>query len=401
MSDVRAAPVARELAAQTAGHEYQPRLRQLESAVRAIEAESGLWSPGLPDVLLEIGDLHARAGALTAARDSYDRARHVVRVNAGLHAISQVPILERLADVQARLRLWDDATDKQLQALELSRRFHGEQSLEFIAALERLAQWHMRMGKAGAARARLSESIDLIESMFGDRDARLMRPLTRYARSIRGTAGDEETPRPLPGELATPRPAAMGVGFLTNPQARASILYGRGEQGLRRVIDIAASLDPPDPCAAAQAHVEYGDWLLVFNRYHRALSQYDRASRLWDVGCDRRAPLAAPQALRVNLPSMANSAAAADPSLLRRGHIDLVFDVNARGRPLDVKVANADPDGVLNMAALQSMRDAVYRPRFEHGEAVATAGVVYHHRFSYRPRSREQQGGPPVAVPGE
>src|SRR5688500_8133054 len=74
----------------------QQAIAELETEIQAIGAREGPNSAQLIDPLSSLGSIYQEAGEHLLATAAIERARHVVRVNAGLYSLEQAPLLRGL-----------------------------------------------------------------------------------------------------------------------------------------------------------------------------------------------------------------------------------------------------------------------------------------------------------------
>ncbi|WP_298636336.1 energy transducer TonB [uncultured Umboniibacter sp.] len=67
----------------------------------------------------------------------------------------------------------------------------------------------------------------------------------------------------------------------------------------------------------------------------------------------------------------------------REGEVELAFTINEEGRAVDIKVVAADPEGVFEQAAMDALKQWLYRPIELAGKPIAVTGV--HERFRFLP----------------
>jgi len=100
-------------------------------------------------------------------------------------------------------------------------------------------------------------------------------------------------------------------------------------------------------------------------------------------------------------PPLARKAPPPGPKDLEPGFVVVRFGVDQQGRVTDPTVIEADPANLLEERVIQAAKNALYRPRYENGEAVATMGLILRHQFRYAPKKLEKKDEPPANDDGK
>src|SRR5688572_14207668 len=100
----------------------QRAILELEREIQAIESDEGPQSAQLIDPLSSMGAIYQEAGEHLLATAAIERARHVVRVNAGLYALEQAPLLKRLVQSADALGAIETAWELEQELLGVAER---------------------------------------------------------------------------------------------------------------------------------------------------------------------------------------------------------------------------------------------------------------------------------------
>ena len=119
----------------------------------------------------------------------------------------------------------------------------------------------------------------------------------------------------------------------------------------------------------------------MFGMWNRALAAYKEA--LNQSGTDRTALFGAVRTIYWRAP-LSPERPPLDSIPERHGYVEMIFDVSERGDVTTARVSRAAPAGFMDDKALQALRAARYRPRFDDaGQPVGTAGLKFRYEFVY------------------
>lgn len=364
------------------------RQRALVEDIETILARDGPFSANLLEPLMGLSVLYQEEqdGALAVA--TIERARQVVRVNKGLHALEQVPLMRQLIRLEVARGNNAAAWDLEQELLALVERY--PEDLRTVDVLREAAHRRMDVLERFIARERPPEVY--LGCYYGNpcdsgtRDA-AMRGIfadaqRRYADAIdvmvrNGQYGSVEL-RDLELDLL------RGVDLARRMDERShgpegGGLYYRGRQGLRRLYAYGAASEA-SAAQQADALVQMADWELLYSQNGSALDVYELAiAMLRNSGAESVesaiAGMFAPE-LPVVLPAFQPNPLARDETRNATGHIDVAFDVTKYGRGRGVEIlaaANATPDARKRLVRL--IINSRFRPRPTNGELAGTARV--------------------------
>lgn len=380
-------------AAEPAPEPPTPEQSRYLQAVEAREAEGGAYDAGLAESLVGLGVAYQQGGRHAEAVASLNRAAHITRVNDGLYSAADLPILERLIESYSALGEWQAVGSSYHQMFEIHRRNYGENDTRLLPALQKLSAWHLRayLDEIGeqpfnhllAARGLYDSSLGILQTTpAAAADSRL--PDTLRERAI------------VDYYLAayTPEDAAE-ISFEAGPQNAMNlppnyVLNGftSGREALERVVELRRADPASSPLKQGEAIAELGDWHQLFNRRQTALELYREAHAVAAPGAQAdAAPLlelfGQPRALPVlprGIEQLAESAGSVEPDAV----ITVAFAVNERGLAEDIQVLESTPPAADSQISKlrKRLRATRFRPRFEAGMPVSTAGLTYRYRYS-------------------
>lgn len=382
-----------------------------EQAIAALEVSGGAYEPRLSQELLSLGTLLQGAGDYSRAREVFERASHVNRVNYGLYNLEQIPIIEKT--IENYLAEGDLlAADEQQQYLfYLQRKSLGDLSVDLLPALTRYAEWNVyafnsrvyaksvddgeeEYRQASPAEAGISlESfrtrslvnaqniyhsiIRILMSNYGISDPRLLDvekrlALTNYffATSFMGSSNLVSassmayTTSQLPYEVSSVTNNSLG--------------YREGREALERRVRYMLQMDGITPRQLAEARLDHGDWLLVFNKRMGALEVFGDA---WQQMVAADVPASEIDALfNPPLPEQipeflahSNTRSSlgipADIALEYKGYVDIEYTVNRFGTSEAVNVLgkSASASDAIVERLERNIRRAQFRPRYDNG----------------------------------
>jgi tetratricopeptide (TPR) repeat protein len=316
------------------------------------------------------------------AVQNFERAVSLTRRHEGLLTEAQLPLLEKYIDSLTELGRYPDALKGWKYVLKVATRKHGQTSPALAPTLERIGRWYTRVGLYDQARRTLHRAIDLVEAAEGSASPQLISPLTALAQCDRRQVID---PTQRLAEADDNRatlyhdpnmPAASGVS--------ASTLLAEGERSLLRAAAIAEERTDAAPVQVADVRTQLGDWYQSRALPERALPHYQKAWRAAshvEQKVDGKPVVDAlfgqPLLLQIVRPEGWDRYAARPPDEFETRHVVVEFTVDAEGRAVRPKVIDDSGDSKRADRTTAALVSARYRPRFENGQPVATAGVTF------------------------
>ena len=377
--------------------EYVEAINVVEAAIEAIEQRTNRYDLGLVRPLVVLGDALAGVGDTEGAFGAYDRARHIARVNQGLHHPGQVPIMYREARLLARLDEWKAANSRHEYAYTILLRSYGGDSPQLLPGLFALADWYMSNYNIFSARALYEHATSVAtKHLRGDHPARI-----RALRSVAATYRNERFP-PFYTRRRDEGGSTLGsyAGFQYRPTNTPSVnSFAKGERALIEVINIVQERDGGVGEDVAKAMLELADWFTMFEKHTRATSLYRRVWELLQSKPDLRdRTFAHPTPLYLALPSDPSKPDSADEDDAQEGVIELSVDIDPRGFVSHIDTLRSEPKDLMDFKVRRALKRARYRPAFDGLNPLATEDVRIKHSFVYYRSAHVRHGGIETSV---
>ncbi|GAA4950960.1 hypothetical protein GCM10025791_34160 [Halioxenophilus aromaticivorans] len=360
--------------------------------IARIESEQGAFGASLGEHLLSLATGYQARGKHVEAVEAFKRALHVQRINEGLYSMNQVPAMEAMIESQIALGDWDEAAKRHSHMYWLHQRNFGVDDPRMLPMLEKMSSWHLNafsLSPVNIANHLLSAhqlfamSIDIIDKNYGREDMQMIKPL-------KGLAVSNYYLATLKAEQSR-RSAMMTTSSNGNDTAQAErkarldhyILnsYYNGKQAITKMIDIYETADHTDQSDLIAAHVQLGDWYMMFDRSNAAMGQYelafDKIATTNTLDEFSKELFDKPHAL----PDMPLLETQAHNPNQPHDYVLVKFDVTSRGEARNVDILESKPENHVGNRAMvrRSLKSAKFRPRMVAGKPVDTKGIV--HRY--------------------
>ncbi len=428
VSDADRIAVYQEFRAAFDAHHYPDALPLAQKLVSLTEEQFGATDRALVNPLANLGTTEYRMGDYKDAEDAYLRSLKIAADTGAGSAADRLLLrpLQGLGATYYATKQYEDASVTLQRALDLSRNLdgllnpgqmvilnpligtlvelerHAEADREFqyavrvgenawgssdarlIRPLDRYAHWLEHMGRYPSARAEYARELTVAE-VAGTRAARLViPPLLGIARTYRieGLIGTEEEPR----EYVDPFATTSGGGLVTEHNPRG--LNPDGERAVLLALQTIDKIQPPDHALRGAALTELGDWYLCADQTDKGLTRYREAwKELQQAGST--ASLDVPRQLVYRTPS---SSAARSPLAERDNtdehQVEATFTVTREGHTTNIITNSGDASTAQQKVVLSAVKHSRYAPRMVNGEPVETAGVTLQEKLvSKKPRS--------------
>lgn len=348
-------------------------MRELAAYRQALDdaiAERGPYSPELAETYQGFSHYLQQRGRHADALAMLRKARHLERVNHGIHSAAQIPVLHgMLASYRATGQV-EATTDVHRELLRLAERGLAAGDPARITLLHDAARWHLaaHLIDADALRlAHLQAADELLERAWRLAETQAAATAIRAAllrdrallhfHVLRDRDNRSREPQAPAGYRLASEVPGTGVHTLT-----ASI--GGGRELLEARIALLERETPAATAELRRARLDLADWELLFDGAKPAVRSY---RKLLAEGPDADALFAAP----LPLPA---ARADGDPQLTAR----IRLDVSADGRPDHIELLDSAPfsDPEQRHRILRAVRETRFRPVFSGGEPVASAGAV-------------------------
>jgi tetratricopeptide (TPR) repeat protein len=428
VSDADRVAVYQEFRTAFDAHHYPDALPLAQKLVSLTEQQYGASDRALVNPLANLGTTQYRMGDYKDAEDTYLRSLKIAADTGAGSAADRLLLrpLQGLGATYYATRQYEDAGVTLQRALDLSRNLdgllnpgqmvilnpligtlvelerHAEADREFqyavrvgenawgssdarlIRPLDRYARWLEHMGRYPSARAEYARELTVAE-VAGTRAARLViPPLLGIARTYRieGLIGTEEEPR----EYVDPFATTSGGGLVTEHNPRG--LNPDGERAVLLALQTIDKIQPPDHALRGTALTELGDWYLCADQTDKGLTRYREAWKEFQQA-GSTASLDVPRQLVYRIPS---SSAARSPLAERDNteehQVEATFTVTREGHTTNIVTHSGDASTAQQKVVLSAVKHARYAPRLVSGEPVETAGVTLQEKLvAKKPRS--------------
>ena len=150
-ADLQEAAALEEAAAVQEAAE-QARLREIAQEVARREAQleqlrygQGIYAPQLQEAYADLGAYLAEVGDFERARQTYNEALQIARINTGLYSTEQLPIILAAAQADAALKDWEGSDDLQTLHWHISQRVLAPSDEAYLAAVKQYGDWQLRV----------------------------------------------------------------------------------------------------------------------------------------------------------------------------------------------------------------------------------------------------------------
>ena len=358
--------------AQREGRQYEAAIQNYLGAIGILEETDDMLSHRLVAPLRGIGDSHVASGNADLAVPLYERALHVSHVNAGPHNFQQVELLDAMIEAEVKVGRPDAALALADRISLLYARRYAADSEEMLPALWRRAGLLKDMGRYKDERLVYLDVVRIIEKHHGRDSVDLVRPYTMLGRTYLQEVDQ--------------------VIFRSEPTAQT------GETYLKRAVEIARK-NNVDVRTRFERLIDLADYYTILNVQDKARRHYREAWSLLSENeedmavrsdaFNTMAPLVQPK-----LDGHANfgyRSGGDDPDepAQASGFMLAQFTINERGRVTDIEIIEADPPEFPEMATriTRTLRESVYRPRYENGDPVKKRKQRMRHDFTYTDRA--------------
>ena len=366
-------------------NEVDQAIRLATEAIDDIEGTSSRYDSELVKPLTLLGDGYSKSGDHLSALDAYDRARHITRLNNGLHHIAQVDVLYREAQSYFALGQIQVANDRHETAYGVYARAFEQFSVELLPGIFRLGDWYGETSNIFAARGLYEYALRITEQHLSRDHPDNLRALKSLARTYR-----LERYRP-PQNLGFDEPPTPSL-FRTSD--RPFVYYAElnsfapGEKALLEVTRIELAREEPEQESIARAKLELADWYLLFDKFESASVVYNNVIGMYEGEEDSQffqSEFVEPVPLHLPLTVDPMALPKEKRAMPSTGSIDLAFRVTKKGDVRDVRVLSSEPVKTFDKQFRNAMRQARYRPAFENGEAIDREELNLVHSFVYFP----------------
>jgi len=332
----------------------QAELDQLDAAeasflegIERIIAADGEFAGALIEAYRGLAAVFSRRGDFAEAMAVLEQARHISHRNYGLFNLDQAEILDDLSRILENSGDTREAHETQREILDVALRHFGSEDTGVIPYHYRLAEYYEAARMRGLARVQYEIALDILQN----------------------------DPAAAPGQLLKPLYEIL----------RIDTILGEPLRSQRRLEEALEAAPSADPLERAEGFAALGDTALVDNATELANARYKEAY----AALARRGAAAAnaffaqPRMVSFVPPPAPVDWGRRSDRPYAWGSITLRFTLSAQGRAERIQVVTSDPPGLMDARYVQRLREAVFRPRLEDGEPVATPRLRYSHEFRY------------------
>ena len=260
-----------------------------ENQITELESAEGPHAEPLVEARSSLGMLYQQAGdhgqAIAVLRD----ALQSVRVNEGLHSMSQLAILEAIIDSQVALGARDELRRNYEYLFWLYQRNYGERNAGLVPVIKKLGQWYFDLYNFSppnttvepliAADDLYAKALKILPEDAPPRDRADI--LYKVAVINHHVAEDVQDPMLSHREIREAMiPHGRGSPYLNEAAVRqyyADQSFYKGKRSLKRLIETYEKTLPGGIMDYARALVFMGDWLTVQRRVLEGARLYQRA----------------------------------------------------------------------------------------------------------------------------
>ena len=354
--------------AQRLSESFEAAIQNYSAAIDLLARGNSMLSGRLIDPLRGLGDTYMASAQPHLALPVYERALHLNHVNEGPHNLGQLDILDTMMAAEEEAGRPDSALGVVDRMSALYARHFGTGSEEMLPVLARRAALQNRLGQHQGERLTYLDVVRIIQEHRGESDVSLIEPYSAIGRTYLHEVGD--------------------VVFRSEPTGQT------GETFLKKALDVARKNPDAGGLIQAELLIQLADYYTVMNAHDKARRRYRSAWNILSANgrLDERrndlettVPIVRPKLDRYANFGYRSAADASADTAYDEGYIVASFTVNERGRVTDIEVVEGDPAdfGAMQTRVQRTLRESVFRPRYEDGDPVRTEGQLFRHDFLY------------------
>jgi tetratricopeptide (TPR) repeat protein len=348
---------------------YGEALDNYRKAITVLELQNDATDPRMVRPLHGLGSallaLHREDEALLPLK----RAVDIVRNRDGLHAEAQLPVLRSLIEAYTATGRTTDAGREQEYAFSVAETAYGRNDLRMVGPIEDLARWYEQTRRFTMARLMHMRAVQTVDAVKkgGVEAVPALRGIARCFRlgSIYGEASDAAEA----AQASMDAPTGTMIAAIDQPSS----------DGERALLSALTRLGG-DRAQAAQRGavlVDLGDWYRIARKDSRAFDRWNEAWREL-VAAGDTSLLAQPAAIAYAPPPIAASERQRDPEEYSVQQVQVRVAIDNKGSVRDTTVANPSPPReTAEKAVLAAIRNAVWRPAFRDGKAIAVDDFLF------------------------
>lgn len=425
VTDAERIEVYREFRKLFDARQYREALPVAQELVRLTEEQYGPNDRALATPLTNLGTTFYRLGDYPAAEQHYLRSLQILEATASGTDRALLRPLHGLGATYFAAGQYQEASIALKRAIDLSRNLDGLFNVEQLEIIDPLIASYVALDQLSDAEREHQYAFRVAESAYGRDDVRMLEPLDRYARWFE-FVGRYTTARGLHAralmiaERAGGRGSPLGVDALRGiartyrleylngteeevsgtmagttdayldprmpPMLDGSVpgrLNQDGERALKLALEALQGSEPLDYRKIGETLIELGDWYLSTGATSKGIDAYREAWHALEKA-ESTALLEAPRLLAYRPPPSSLARTRLSPEDAEERFVELQFTVTRDGRTANIVETAGDAPDQLKRSVVTAVRKARYSPRFENGEPVDTAGVVFRERLAIR-----------------
>ncbi|MEJ2089864.1 MAG: hypothetical protein P8Y69_15590, partial [Gammaproteobacteria bacterium] len=331
-----------QIEAQIEAGEYEIPKLWLTHKINEIEQTSHRFDERLVKPITLLGDIQVLEGDYVGALDSFGRAVHLERVNAGLVSAGQIEIVYREAEVWRTMGNLKKANEREEYAYHVLQHAYNPQSEELLPGLYHLARWYERTHNVFAARHLYQRATDVLVA-------------NGKGHSMEAIPAWEGVARTYRLERFPPVYMDMSEAGLTGSYTAAGSAYGpisvnnfpAGERALQTIVQIHRDHNS-DTAVVAQAILDLADWHLLFEKTREAYPLYEIAYEMMTGVEDFPVEDFFGEPKLIHFPAPLDPAPPEDiPASPVEGLVTVQFDISDRGATRRLRTLESKPEGMM------------------------------------------------------
>ena len=392
-----------------------------ELAIELIERNGGVFDPALVEPLVFLARLEQDNGDHPAALERLYRAQHILHRTDGVMTDLQLPILAYMTKSYTAMKQTENTNTMIEQAFAIKSHDLDQNSIEYVPVVLEQAEIRAFNGQFRKARELIYFAMEILDQTLAENDPGFVDALNGLA-SVRyqEQASRRERPKLIASRLLAPRiriptifqtpestddrrpestddrgpqltdiriPSRFEREIVTNPPIRL-LSQGRreGTRALQKMIHIMEQhRERFSAIERAEAHIWLGDWYMIIRKPDLADDSYRAAwQRLADE--DQATDLLAsyfgqPKRLMYRKPATPRKGAGMYENYDGK-YVEVRYSVDENGRVRKLKLGDSNSPAAMNRELRSAVKRAIFRPRYEDGQAVATDNLFFREEFS-------------------
>ena len=402
--------------------DYVAATRAGELAIELIERNGGVFDPALVEPLVFLARLEQAGGHHPAALERLYRGQHILHRAEGVMTHLQLPILANMIESYAAMKQTANTNEIINQVFAIKSRNLDRNSVEYVPILLEQAEIKAMNGQFRTARELIYLALEILDQSLSENDPGLVDALkglalVRYMEQANRTAkskleahhlvappirlpiiaqaptstDDARNPGPTDSRISRPTAARLVPRFereiVTNPPI-GLLSQGRkeGTSALQKMIYIMEEHHERfSVIKRAEAHIWLGDWCMLIRKLDLADESYRAAWQILADEDDATGLLASyfgqPKRLKYHKPAIPRKGAGMYENYDGK-YVEVRYSVDENGRVRKLKLGDSNSPATMNTRLRSAVKRAIFRPRYEDGQAVATDNLFFREEFS-------------------